>query len=82
MTLQQKAYEKIMRLPEDRVRLIIALADEMIRQLSTLRQEELSKKRQAYEAMMEMKRVSRYPDDFDYRKERDDALLEKYGHIA
>ena len=82
MSLQQEAYEKIMRLPDDRIRLIIALADEMIRQMSVLRQEELSKKHQAYEAMMEMKKVSTYPKDFDYHKEMEDALLEKYGHIA
>ena len=82
MSLQQKAYEKIACLPDDRLRLIIALADEMIRQMSALRKEEISKKRQAYQAMMEMKKISAYPENFDYHKELEDALLEKYGHIA
>ena len=34
MTIQQEAYEKIMKLPDDGVRLIIALADEIARQSS------------------------------------------------
>ena len=80
MSLQQDACDRIMRLPDDRVRLIIALADEMIRQLRTMRQSELSKKRRAYEAMIEMKKTSKYPEDFDYHSEMEEALIEKYGH--
>ena len=32
MTIQQEAYEKIMKLPEDGIRLILVMADEIARQ--------------------------------------------------
>lgn len=32
MTIQQEVYEKIMKLPEDGIRLILVLADEIARQ--------------------------------------------------
>ena len=81
MTLQQEACEKILCLPDDKIRLVIVFMDEMIRQLSALRQNDLYEKQQAYSAMTEMKRVSKYPEDFDYRKVREEAIFEKYGHI-
>lgn len=70
MTIQQEAYEKIMKLPDDGVRLIIALADEIARQSSFLScmDAERARKKKAFQDMLDMKKQSAYPKDFDYKK--------------
>ncbi|MBR0234309.1 MAG: type II toxin-antitoxin system Phd/YefM family antitoxin [Synergistaceae bacterium] len=40
-----------------------------------------SKKILAYEAMEEMKKRSPFPENYDYETEREEAFVEKYGHI-
>ena len=82
MTIQQEAYEKIMKLPDRGVRLIIALADAIERQenFSQCADMEASKKKKAYQDMLDMKNKSTYPRDFDYKKVREEAINEKFGY--
>lgn len=80
MTIQQEAYEKIMKLPDNGVRLIIALADEIARQESFVQHvdAEEERKKKAYQDMLGMKERSTYPRDFDYEKVREEAVNEKF----
>lgn len=89
MTLQQEAYEKIMRLPEDEIRLILVMADEIARQHGILtdtgtekeKSALLSKKKAAFQNMLEMREQSTYPKDFDYKEAMEEAVNEKYNFI-
>lgn len=87
MTIQQEVYEKIMRLPEDGIKLILVMADEIARQhgirvdmdaeqeKSTL----LGNKKGAFQNMLELREQSTYPQDFDYKKVMEEAKDEKYN---
>lgn len=89
MTIQQEAYEKIMRLPEDGIRLILVMADEIARQHGIFSKEYpkmeegafLEKKKKAFQNMLEMREQSTYPKDFDYKKVMEEAMDEKYSFI-
>lgn len=81
MTIQQEAYEKIMRLPEDGIRLILVMADEIARQHGILNVTDSEKKIKAFQNMVEMREQSTYPKDFDYRKVVEEAVNEKYNFI-
>lgn len=72
MTIQQKAYEKIMKLPEDGIKLILVMADEIARQHGILFEPDgeineyvLTRKKKAFQNMLEMRNNSAYPKDFD-----------------
>jgi len=87
LTIQQEAYEKIMRLPEDGIRLILVLADEIARQsgvyhetiVKTEDEELLQSKKRAFQNMLEMREQSSYPKDFDYKKVMEEAINETYS---
>ncbi len=89
MTIQQEVYEKIMRLPEDGIRLILVIADEIARQqgifADTNSEKEtsalLANKKKAFQKMLEMREQSIYPKDFDYKKGMEEAIDEKYNFI-
>ncbi len=89
MTLQQEAYEKIMKLPEDGVRLILVLADEIARQSGvcyetigeTKESGFLKRKKEAFQNMLEMREQTSYPKDFDYKKVMEEAIDEKYNCV-
>ncbi|MCM1127435.1 MAG: hypothetical protein NC429_13305 [Lachnospiraceae bacterium] len=89
MTIQQEAYEKIMRLPEDGIRLILVMADEIARQQGILTETDsqieqdasLARKRKAFQNMLKMREQAVYPQDFDYKKLVGEAIDEKY-HFA
>lgn len=89
MTIQQEAYEKIMNLPDDGIRLILVMADEIARQqgifantdIKKEKSELLEKKKKAFENMLEMRERSDYPKDFDYKKVKGEAIDEKYNFI-
>lgn len=84
MTIQQEVYEKIMRLPEDEIRLILVIADELARQqgifADTNSEKEtsvlLANKKKAFQNMLEMREQSMYPKDFDYKKVMGEAIDE------
>lgn len=90
MTIQREAYEKIMKLPDDAVRLVIVLVDEIARQNKiTVPEKEdidnnmsLTRQKKAYQEMLEMKKKSTYPKDFDYKKAMEEAVNEKYHFVA
>lgn len=75
MTIQQEAYEKIMRLPENGIRLILVMADEIARQYGIFPETDvqmeknasLTRKEKAFQNMLEMREQSAYPKDFDYK---------------
>lgn len=89
MTIQQEAYEKIMRLPEDGIRLILVMADEIARQHGIFTDMDaekeksalLANKKIAFQNMLEMREQSTYPKDFDYKKVMEEAVNEKYNFI-
>ncbi len=98
MTLQQEAYEKIMKLPEDSIRLFIVMADEIARQKGissdgvsgkntssytrSALDEDLKRKQKAFQEMEEMREKSPFPKNFNYEKAREEAMYEKYGPFA
>lgn len=89
MTIQQEVYEKIMRLPEDGIRLILVIADEIARQQGIFADTDseketsvlLANKKKAFQNMLEMREQSMYPKDFDYKKVMGEAIDEKYNFI-
>lgn len=89
MTIQQEVYEKIMRLPEDEIRLILVIADEIARQQGIFADTDseketsvlLANKKKAFQNMLEMREQSMYPKDFDYKKVMGEAIDEKYNFI-
>lgn len=82
MTIQQEAYEKIMKLPEDGIRLILVMADEIARQhgisseanVEVKKNMTLTRKKKAFQNMLEMREQSAYPKDFDYKKGMEEAI--------
>ena len=82
MTIQQEAYEKIMKLPENGIKLIIALADEISRKNSVQMSDDdvIEENRKIYQEMLEMKKKSKYPKNFDYKKVMEEAVNEKYAN--
>ena len=83
MTIQQETYEKIMRLPENDIKLILVIVDEIARQHGIIMDTEplLTNKKKAFEKMLEVREQSIYPKDFNYKKVLEDALDEKYHCI-
>ncbi len=85
MTIQQEACEKIMKLPEDGVRLILVMADEIARQHGISPETDteielntgLIRKRKAFQNMLDMREKLTYPKEFDYRKVKEEAINEK-----
>jgi len=89
MTIQQEAYEKIKKLPEDGIRLLLVMADEIARQhgiffdidAESEKSDWLENRRKVFQNMMEMREQSAYPKDFDYKKVMEEAVNEKYNFI-
>lgn len=87
VTIQQEVYEKIMKLPEDGIRLILVKADEIARQHGisaeakneTEQKASIACKKKAFQNMLEMREQSTYPKNFDYRKLMESAIDEKYN---
>ena len=80
LTIQQEAFEKIMKLPDDGIRLIIVMADEIARQHGIFT-DTSGEKKKAFESMLSMREQSTYPKDFDYKKVMEEAVNEKYNLI-
>lgn len=89
MTIQQEAYEKIKKLPEDGIRLLLVMADEIARQHGIFfdidteneKSDWLENRKKVFQNMMEMREQSAYPKDFDYKKVMEEAVNEKYNFI-
>ena len=86
MTLQQEAYAKIACLPENSIRLVIALVDEMLKQssqqpASTVSTNAGDTARSAFQEAMEYRRLHPFPKDMDWEKLREEAVAEKYGRF-
>ena len=89
MTIQQEAVEKIMKLPEEGIRLILVIADEIARQYGILSQNEdeaqknalLERKKTAFQNMIKTRENSLYPRNFDYKKVMEEAINEKYNIV-
>lgn len=89
MTIQQEAYEKIMKLPEDGIKLILVMADEIARQHGIFfetnteieNHASLLQKKKAFQNMLELREQASYPADFDYKKVLEEAINEKYNFI-
>ncbi len=87
MTLRQEAYAMIDSLPDDdSIRFFI----DMIRQFNAVTkkteqtfgtEKSLSKKRQAFLHMEEMKQKYPFPKDYDYEQVRRENMEEKYGCV-
>ncbi|MBR0282147.1 MAG: hypothetical protein IJQ81_11235 [Oscillibacter sp.] len=83
MTLRQEAYEKIAALPDNGIRLVIALADEILKQSApqSAPDSDADEKRAAFLNIMEYGRQHPFPKDFDWEKAREEAMIEKYGRF-
>ena len=87
MTIQQEACEKIMKLSEDGIRLILVMADEIARQQGISIEADakkendasLTRRKKAFQNMLEMREELTYPKDFDYKKAVEEAVDEKYN---
>lgn len=85
MTIQQEAYEKIMQLPDDGVRLIIVLADEIARQhgvttdTSSTQDNLVSTKQLAFQKMAKMRESSVYSQNINYKKVMEESVSETYN---
>lgn len=87
MTIQQEAVEKIMKLPEDGVRLILVMVDELARQQGISFESDNEKKENAslthrkevFQNMLKRREQSVYPRDFDYKEALGAAINEKYN---
>ena len=77
MTLRQKACEKIALLPDDNVRIVLALLDEMIRQNNEYNVD--SKKKQAYQNILKLREQSTFPKNFNYQEILEESLAKKYA---
>lgn len=87
MTIQQEVCEKIMKLPEDGIRLLLVMADEIARQQGVSIGEDaekekdasLARRKKAFQNMLEMREELTYPKDFNYKKVVEEAIDEKYN---
>ena len=81
--LKEQAYRKIAVLSERNVRLLIALADEMIQQERVDGQADISEeeRKKIFQEMLKMRSEHKFPVDFDYKKTLEEAIEEKYGRI-
>ena len=87
MTIQQEVCEKIMKLPEDGIRLLLVMADEIARQQGVSIEADAEKekdvslirRKKAFQNMLEMREELTYPKDFSYKKVVEEAINEKYN---
>ena len=83
MTLRQEAYEKIAALPDNGIRLVIALADEILKQSNPepVPASDADEKRAAFLDAINHRRLHPFPKDIDVEKLREEAMIEKYGRF-
>lgn len=78
--IQQQAIELIQQLPDDKIQAFITLASDEIKLMEFKKQEQVSKRKQAFETLEKLQLD--LPADFDADTELNAALEEKYGTIA
>ena len=84
MTPRQEAYEKMAGLPDGRIRLVIALADEMRKQsefnkASAADSANEDGRTSAFQELMAFRQSRPFPKDMDIDKIREEAIAGKYG---
>lgn len=82
MTLQQTAYNKIDMLSDKDLKILLVLADELLRQQNIQENDDVEKKLSAFNELLEIRKNNPLPVDFDFDKARDEALKEKYGSFS
>ena len=84
MSIKEKVYQKVSALSDQNLEILLALAEALYHQESSLENVDVSvqEKRQILNEMLAKRETSVYPPTFDYRKEMEDALEEKYGRFA
>ena len=78
--IQEQAIELIQQLPDEKIQAFITLASDEIKLMDFKRQEQVSKKKQAFEKLESLN--LNLPDDFDADAELAAAMEAKYGTIA
>lgn len=80
MTLiKEKAIEMIQRMPEDNMVYVIRI----LQNLETMSADKEKEKQKAKTALMDILNMEkRLPEDFDYKKELQEARLEKYDNFS
>ena len=76
-TIQERAIQMIMNMPDDKVKALIALAEYEFTSFSYKQKSEIRDKRKAF-ASLEIINLN-IPADFDADSELSQALVEKYG---
>ena len=80
MTLERKeAFQLLEKMPEDKIKLII----QYIQKIEITSEKNDSQVNDSLNALKELQELSgRLPEDFDYEKELQEALEEKYGYFG
>ena len=78
--IQEQAIELIQQLPDEKIQAFITLASDEIKLMEFKKQEQVSKKKQAFEKLEALHLD--LPDDFDADAELAAAMEDKYGTIA
>ena len=79
MTLQQTAYDKISMLSDNDLKILLIIADGMLRQKNSTHEEDTEKKLNAINDLLKIRQRNPLPADFDFDIAREEALKEKYG---
>ncbi len=80
MTLERKeAFQLLEKMPEDKIKLII----QYMQKIEITSEKNDSQVNDSLNALKELQELSgRLPEDFDYEKELQEALEEKYGYFG
>ncbi len=80
MTLERKeAFQLLEKMPEDKIKLII----QYMQKIEITSEKNDSQVNDSLNALEELQKLSgRLPEDFDYEKELQEALEEKYGYFG
>ena len=79
MTLQQAAYYKISMLSDNDLKVLLIIADGMIKQKNPVQDKDVEEKISAVNDLLEIRKRNPLPADFDFDSAREEALKEKYG---
>ena len=77
--IQEQAIQLIQKLPDEKIQAIITLASDEVRLMDLKKQEDISRKKEAFEKLEKILPV--FPKDFAPEAELQAALEEKYGRI-
>ena len=79
MTLQQIARDKISMLSDSDLKILLVIADGMLKEKNFVQDRDVEKKMAAIDDLLKIRKRNPLPADFDFDIAREEALKEKYG---